>query len=215
MSSAAESDILLVSRVRQGEGDAWSQLIARFQGRLLAFVESRIGNRTAAEDVVQETFIGFLTSLPNFDESRPLEGYLFSIASYKLTDFLRRRGRRPALPLSVGTSTNQSEWQIAGPARPASSIVRSGERRGLEEKALAATMSQLADRYKEREEWHKLQCVELLFVRGMGNKKVAEQLGLSQQDVANIKFDFLTRMRKSVGRLGLPEDVFPELQEST
>ncbi len=155
----AESDTILVGRIREGADNAWEELISRYEGRLLAFVESRIGDRTSSEDVVQETFIGFLTSLPNFDESRPLEDYLFSIATYKLTDFLRRRGRRPALPLSVGTSTNQSDWQIAGPARPASSIVRSGERRGLEEKALAAAMSQLTDRYKEREEWHKLQCV--------------------------------------------------------
>ena len=210
----AESDKILVGRIREGADDAWEELISRYEGRLLAFVESRIGDRTSSEDVVQETFIGFLTSLPNFDESRPLEGYLFSIASYKLTDFLRRRGRRPALPLSAGTSTNQSEWQLAGPARPASSIVRSGERRGLEEKALAAAIGQLTDRYKEREEWHKLRCVELLFVRGMGNKHVAEQIELSQQDVANIKFDFLARIRKAVKRLGLPEDVFPELQES-
>ena len=48
---------------------------------------------------MQETFIGFLTSLPNFDERRPLEGYLFSIAAHKLTDYLRREGRRPTLPL--------------------------------------------------------------------------------------------------------------------
>lgn len=209
-----DSDTILVRRIREGADDAWEELIARYEGRLLAFVESRIGDRTSSQDVVQETFIGFLTSLPNFDDSRPLEGYLFSIASYKLTDFLRRRGRRPALPLSAGTSTDQSSWQIAGPARPASSIVRSGERRGLEEDALAAVLRQLADRYKDRGEWSKLHCVELLFVRGMGNKHAAEELDLSQQDVANIKFDFLARMRKAVKRLGLPEEVFPELKEN-
>ena len=208
-----DSDTILVGRIREGADDAWEELIARYEGRLLAFVESRIGDRTSSEDVVQETFIGFLTSLPNFDDSRPLEGYLFSIASYKLTDFLRKRGRRPALPLSAGMSTDASTWELAGPARPASSIVRSGERRGLEENALAAVLRQLTDRYKERNEWHKLSCVELLLVRGIGNKQVAEQLNLTQQDVANIKFDFLARMRKAIKRLDLPDDVFPELSE--
>ena len=101
MSPAAESDALLVERIRQGQSDAWNELIARFEGRLLAFVESRIGNRAASEDVVQESFIGFLTSLPNFDVSRPLESYLFSIAAHKLTDHLRREGRRPTLPMSA------------------------------------------------------------------------------------------------------------------
>ena len=75
-----DSDTILVRRIREGADDAWEELIARYEGRLLAFVESRIGDRTSSQDVVQETFIGFLTSLPNFDDSRPLEGYLFSIA---------------------------------------------------------------------------------------------------------------------------------------
>src|SRR5689334_22161554 len=107
MPPTSESDHLLTDRIRTGEADAWNELIARFEGRLLAFVETRLRNRAASEDVVQETFIGFLTSLPNYDAARPLESYLFSIAAHKLTDHLRREGRRPALPLS-GASSSQS-----------------------------------------------------------------------------------------------------------
>ncbi|HEV7222761.1 MAG TPA: sigma-70 family RNA polymerase sigma factor, partial [Pirellulales bacterium] len=83
MSTTSESDGLLIDRIRGGEGDAWQELIARFEGRLLAFVETRLRHRAASEDVVQETFIGFLTSLPNYDSARPLESYLFSIAAHK------------------------------------------------------------------------------------------------------------------------------------
>ena len=67
MSAPPEVDALLVRRIREGDADAWNELIARFEGRLLAYVESRTRIRSAAEDLVQETFIGFLTSLPNFD----------------------------------------------------------------------------------------------------------------------------------------------------
>src|SRR5689334_3747692 len=72
MTPPASSDQLLVGRIRAGDPDAWNELIARFEGRLLAFVEGRLGRRTAGEDVVQETFLGFLNSLPNFEDSRPL-----------------------------------------------------------------------------------------------------------------------------------------------
>ena len=93
--SVTETDAILVRQVRAGDAEAWRQLIERFEGRLLAFVDSRLRDRAASEDVVQETFIGFLTSLPHYDEKRDMEAYLFSIAAHKLTDHLRKQGRRP------------------------------------------------------------------------------------------------------------------------
>src|SRR6266850_4064793 len=99
---SSESDRLLVQQIRQGDQRAWEHLIARYEGRLLAFVHRRLRDRTASEDVVQETFIGFLNSLPNFDDTRELQTYLFTIASHKVTDHLRRTGRHPLKPASEG-----------------------------------------------------------------------------------------------------------------
>lgn len=211
MASSSQADRLLVRRIRQGEAEAWEDLIARFEGRLLAYVEARLGSRAEAEDVVQDTLLGFLTSLPNYDPRRPLESYLFSIAAHKLTDHLRRQGRRPALPLGPAGGQSQSDWEPAGKARAASSIARSGERRGLEHDALAAALREQIDHLRARGQWQKLMCCELLFVRGWSNKEVAQRLGISEQTVANIKFEFLEKLRAAVRRQGLPEDVFPEL----
>src|SRR5436853_2127484 len=143
-------DVLLVEQIRAGDEAAWNELIARFEGRLQAFVESRLRRRDAAEDVVQETFIGFVTSLPNYDPSRSLESYLFSIAAHKLTDFLRREGRRPALPLSSTANTDGGNWDMPGGGRPASSIARSGERRELEEEALARGIAEQIDHWRTK-----------------------------------------------------------------
>ena len=213
MAASTESDKLLVQRVCSGDSDAWSQLIAQFEGRLLAFVESRTRDRAVAEDLVQETFVGFLTSLPNFDRRRPLEGYLFSIAAHKLTDHLRREGRRPKLPLLPESGSKASSWEPAGSARPASSILRSGERRQIEERALAEAIAQQVAHWQHRGDWQKLQCAELLFVRGWPNKDVAARLALSEQAVANHKFEFIAKLRAAVRGQELPEEVFPELYE--
>ena len=115
MTAPSQSDSLLISRIRDGQAEAWNELIARFEGRLLAFVQSRTRQRASAEDVVQEAFVGFLTSLPNYDASRSLESYLFSIAAHKLTDLLRREGRRPTVPLAP-SSTHTSSWEPPGRA---------------------------------------------------------------------------------------------------
>jgi RNA polymerase sigma-70 factor (ECF subfamily) len=212
MINPSESDQLLIERIRAGETAAWDELIARFEGRLTAYIDSRTRSRATSEDLVQETFIGFLTSLPNYDKRRPLESYLFSIAAHKLTDHLRREGRRPTLPL-VPDASSGSDWEPAGSARPASSIARSGERRRLEEDALAAVLGEQIEQWKKQGQWDKIKCAELLFIRGWPNKEVADRLDISEQAVANYKFEFLAKLRSAIRGHGLPEEVFPELYE--
>lgn len=214
MSSPIAADQLLVERIREGDHQAWSDLIDRFEGRLLAYVETRIRDRAASEDIVQETFVGFLKSLPNYDRRRALENFLFSICAYKLTDHLRRTGRRPAIPLSSG-KTSSGEWELPDARmHAASSIARSGERREIEEQAMTEALQAQIARWKEKGEFVKLKCAELLFVRGWANKDAAQQLGISEQQVANYKFDFIARMSQSVKRQGLSRDVFPELHDA-
>src|SRR5207244_308113 len=159
-----------------------SECIGRFEGRLLAFVESRLKNRATSEDVVQETFLGFLVGLPNFDDQTPLETFLFSIAAHKLTDVLRRQGRRLTLPLVAGNSQSGGA-EPSGGARMASSLARSHEGRVAEERVLRDGLTVLIRQWLERGEFERLKCVELLFVLGWTNKAVSERLAISEQAV--------------------------------
>ncbi len=213
MPSTSNADQLLVARIRAGETPAWDEFISRFEGRLLAFVESRIGNRSTSEDVVQEAFIGFVVSLPNYDAARPLESYLFSIAAHKLTDHMRREGRRPAISLNAETS-NTGSWEVPGSARHASSIHRSQERRRMEDQALTACLEELVEHWRNKGDWTKLKCIELLFVGGWANKDTAEFLEITEQQVANFKFDFIARLRSRIRKQGLSGEIFPELYEN-
>src|SRR5215813_21669 len=138
---SSESDRLLIQQIRAGEPRAWESLIARYEGRLLAFVERRIHDRTSSEDVVQETFVGFLNSLPNFDDRRELQTYLFTIASHKLTDHLRRTGRHPLRNLNDSNSDlleQQFDRQLS-----ASSRARHDERQALESAAIVRCLGQI------------------------------------------------------------------------
>ena len=211
MQETPDPHAVLIDAIRAGDAGAWQSLIAKFEGRLLAFAESRLRDRAASEDIVQETFIGFLTSLPNYDSRRPLEGYLFSICAYKLTDHLRKMGRRPPLVSTRSRDGDDLTMQLPGSARVASSIVRSGERKRLEEDAVAEATRDSIQRWKERGDWQKLRCLELLLVCGLANKDVAQRTGLTEQQVANLKSDFYIRIKSIIQRSGLDSDVFPEL----
>src|SRR3954454_25299359 len=145
---ASDSDRLLVQQIRAGDERAWQTLISRYEGRLMAYVHRRLRDRPASEDVVQETFVGFLNSLPNFDENRELQTYLFTIASYKLTDHLRRTGRHPLKSLS--DSGNDLLNQQLDPHSAASSMARSQERRAIESDALVRVLGPLIRHWQER-----------------------------------------------------------------
>lgn len=198
----------LVERIRSGETAAWKECIDRYEGRLLAFVNSRVRDRAAAEDLVQETFLGFLTALPNYDDRTPLDAFLFGIAAHKLTDYLRRKGRRPTLPFLAGESSQPGD-HLPAADRAASSLFRSQEQRAREETVLADCLRELISRWQQRGEWERLKCLELLLVRGWSNKDVAGRLGISEQAVANHKHFVLGKLRAAAQAARLDPDQLP------
>ena len=209
---ASDSDRLLIQGIRAGDSGAWEQLIARYEGRLLAFARQRLHDRALSEDVVQETFVGFLTSLPNFDERRELQTYLFTIASYKITDQLRRKGRRPMF-----NDSDAGEDVLGNRVDPkqhtASSAARGNEQRDLEHTAVSRALRQLISQWRTNNDYPRLKVLELLLVRGWPNRDVAKFLRISEQQVANIRFAAMRKLADHVRASGLPADVFPELQE--
>ena len=207
----SESDRLLIRDIRSGDQRAWEQLINRYEGRLLAFAIRRLRDRAASEDIVQETFIGFLHSLPNFDEKRELQTYLFTIAAYKITDYLRKMGRRPAMTGETAEERMAEEADAA--QRAASSAARSHERRDLESAAIVRALTQLIDQWRKQGEYQRIQVLELLFVKGWQNKDAAKFLSVSEQQIANIRFAAVKKLSEQIKAAGLPLDVFPELKD--
>ena len=209
----SDSDRLLIQQIRAGDEKAWEQLIARYEGRLLAFADRRLRDRAASEDVVQEAFVGFLNSLPNFDEKRELQTYLFTITAHKITDQLRRMGRRPVQTGNEATAEALNNQVDSGQPR-ASSLARSNERKELEDEAIARGLAQLVRQWQQKGDYIRLQVLELLLVKGWANRDVAKFLEIGEQQVANYRFAALRKLAEHIKDAGLPADVFPELREA-
>jgi RNA polymerase sigma-70 factor, ECF subfamily len=203
--ATTDTDALLIRQLRARDAAAWRQLIERFEGRLLAFVDSRLRDRAASEDVVQETFLGFQTSLPNYDEKRDMEAYLFSIAAHKMTDHLRKQGRRPIDQFGSDDHGRPLD-EVPGGARAASSIARSGERRRAEELLLTESMGQLVQEWLKKGDYDRIRCLELLIVKGWANKDVAKYLDITEQAVASYKFQTIARLKEMARRAGMSLD---------
>ena len=208
---ASEADRQLVERIRTGEADAWQQCIDLYEGRLLAFARTRLQDRSAAEDIVQETFLGFLKALPNYDDRTPMESWLFSIAAHKLIDFMRRSGRRPVLPLLTSESKDGAARDLTGPGRAASSMMRSSEAAKAESSVIESCLRDLIQDFKASGAWERLHCVELIFVLGWANKDVAVRLNTTEQAVANHKFFVVTKLKDAAKSARLQDSILLDL----
>ena len=188
------ADRFLVEEIRRGSESAWRQIIDRYHGRLVAFARARIAGHSDAEDVVQDALVGFLQSLANYDDSRSLETYLFTILRYKLVDRLRSK---KIAPLAV-EGGEDDWWERIGPAdaeTPAQAAETAEDTRRFTEQ-LADLLRRLILDYRDRSAFQDLQVIELLFYGGKRNLEVAELFELDQKAVAGVKFRAIAKLRK-------------------
>ena len=85
---------------REGDTAAYRTLIERYHDDLLRFLTRLVGDRAAAEDLFQETFLQVHQSADTFDATRRFRPWLFTIAANKGRDLLRKKGRRRTVELS-------------------------------------------------------------------------------------------------------------------
>jgi RNA polymerase sigma-70 factor (ECF subfamily) len=103
------SDESLVSEYRTGNRKAFAELVSRYQRELYHFLVRFLGDRAAAEDVFQETFLQVHQSAEQFDPSRRFRPWLFTIAANKARDLIRSQARRPTTPLQASINPSEEE----------------------------------------------------------------------------------------------------------
>ena len=99
--SSETTDEALLERYLDGDTASFRELIARYEPDLLRFLHRFLGDRQAAEDVFQDTFLQVHISGRTFDRSRRFRPWIFTIAANKARDLLRRKSRRHTLELSA------------------------------------------------------------------------------------------------------------------
>ena len=103
------SDEQLLADYRAGDKASFSELVGRYQRELYHFLVRFLGNRAAAEDVFQETFLQVHQSAEQFDPQRRFRPWLFTIAANKARDLIRSQARRPTNPLQASISPGDEE----------------------------------------------------------------------------------------------------------
>jgi RNA polymerase sigma-70 factor (ECF subfamily) len=114
------ADEELVRQTQSGETGRFEELVFRYEGRLLRFLEQRCGNRHDAEDLTQKTFVCAYRAIGRFDCRRPFAPWLFVIARRLAISHGRRRKDEPLPPEEQwpareadGSGSRDEVWTIA------------------------------------------------------------------------------------------------------
>jgi RNA polymerase sigma-70 factor, ECF subfamily len=87
-----ETDIELVKAVGAGDLQAFEYLVKKYQSPVLNFVYRLVGDRDAAEDILQEVFWGLYRAAPRFEARAQLSTWLFKIAyNFSMNEIKRRK----------------------------------------------------------------------------------------------------------------------------
>jgi len=205
-----EAEQYLLDRIRRGNEQAWLEFVDRYRGRLLSFARAKLLQSADAEDAVQETFIAFIKSLPNYRGECGLETYLFVLLRRKIIDTYRSRQARHACLIqdTYGTQGDDKPSDpfadVAGPAHTASWYVRAAEKCELQRLALDDALSRLVDGFKSSLNFRDMQITELLFYCQLSNQDVAKVMDIKENAVALIKHRSLKQIRKHVAASEIP-----------
>ena len=87
------TDDLLVTRVLQGDGAAFTALVDRHAQPCLRFATRMLGNRQDAEEATQEALLRAYRALARYERSTPFRMWLFAILVNRCRTLMQQRSR--------------------------------------------------------------------------------------------------------------------------
>ena len=189
--NSAQIDASLIERIRQGDTDAYEDMVTRYWDRIFARVYSLLKNKQDAEEVTQDAFIRAHRGLDKFRGDAAFSTWLYQIATNLAHNrywywFRRKRDQSLSLDVPISDSSDVTLENVL----PASS----------ESPAQAAVTREFVDRVSVcmnvLHEKHR----EILIMRNVNNlsyDSIAEELGIN---IGTVK-SRIARARESLRNL--------------
>ena len=181
----ADTDLVVASR--QGNREAFGQIVRRYQGLISGLIYSGCGDLSASEDIAQETFLAAWKSLSGLREPEKLPAWLCQIARHRMLDQNRHNARENARLARAVTKYDRTDSP-----RPDEEAMTAEER-----EVLWRSLSQIAEPYRET--------LVLYYRQNQSAAEVAAALEISED---------LVRQRLTRGRQMLREQVAAMLERN-
>ena len=185
---APTSTFALLEKARNGDETALSQAFEQYRRRLAVLIHFKLDPRESADvdDVLQETYLKAFRALDGFDYRSPgsFLRWLSSIADSVIVDRARYRNRERRAGEEVPF---RSESNPLGPD-PADS--RTPSRLFAQEEAVQRLLGRLAALPHQHRE-----VILMAKIEGLTTAEIAERLGKSRDEVAQLVFRAVKRFR--------------------
>ena len=157
-------DLILLERARDGDLDAFNDLVTLYQDQLFALVVRMVPDRDQASDCVQEAFFSSFRNLTSF-RGGSVKSWLSRICVNAAMDTQRARKRRPVQPYP---ELDDESWQ------PPAGVEADPERTALEAERTRALRGALAAITNDQRA-----AIVLFDVEGYDYGEIAEMTGVS------------------------------------
>ena len=102
------TDDALMKRVREGDDDAFGEIVDRYKDSLVNYLTHLVRSRDRAEEIAQDAFVRLYRNADKYREQDKLGPYLFRIATNLTVTEVRRARRWTLLLPRLHASTSQS-----------------------------------------------------------------------------------------------------------
>ena len=128
-------EIALIQAARDGDLDSFNRLVLAYQDLVYNHAYRMIGEEEAADDAAQSTFISAYNHIKSF-RGGSFKAWLLRIVTNACYDELRRRKRRPTVPLEpmddAGEEVESAKWMVDPGDQPEEQIQTAELRRAIQ-----------------------------------------------------------------------------------
>jgi RNA polymerase sigma-70 factor (ECF subfamily) len=136
----------LAARARDGDRQAFSAVMQRYNQRLFRIARSVVKNDSEAEDVLQEAYLRAFTAIGGFRAESSLLTWLTQITLNEARGRLRKR--RPQVGLEAIEAAQEDGGQVILFPRPAAGTPESDAARAQTRRLMEAAIDELPDAFR-------------------------------------------------------------------
>ena len=184
-----DPDADLVARAKEGDTEAFDELVIKYTPKLYGLVYHMTSNREDSNDILQDVFAKAYRSLKRFKGKSSFYTWIYAIATNMSLNFLKKRNRRQGMSLDDVDSTIEHDKEFIE-LTSKSDPIRETHIGELQEK-LNEAMQTLSDNHRA--------VVTMYDIQGIPHTEIAKILGVSEGTVRSRLFYAHRQLQTQLG----------------